>query len=533
MIMTKKNSIRVVAGASVAVLLTAGLTSCASEGAAAWTPDSWRTIEITQIEETPVQAVIESSEVQGLFGQRTRHSEIGIQARFTYLSGSDEKAMGFNSALDAVVKDAIDERAAIAEKEYFPRVGTSGVGLANRGCVTGSTLLSAEEILTNSDIGPADGQGTAIVCDIVVASGPILAERVRVVSTTADGISDHSSTIYVNTETGLAGAGAALWTDSAAEELRGILIDDVRRKAGSLSIAKPAEADEQQIKLLQRALNSTQPGPDGSLIITIPAGFKSPELEALGIAQTQEPISYSVAAGLVEKLASELGKQIAAGVDDSAYTGPAAALPGNRWVNCDLVPCVAVTYDDGPSGDLTPQLLNTLKEKDVPATFFVLGDLVNVYPDIVKRAVDEGNVVASHTFSHPELPFISLENAKEQVLGTTNEIEKVTGTRSNQFRPPYGSYNKAILEAVQMPAMLWSVDTNDWRKPGPAALINEAVNSPHAGGIILFHDIHPDSVAVAPSVIDGLIERGFTMVTTTQLYNRSLPETGAWTSQWE
>lgn len=528
-----KTSIRLIGTASAALLITAGLTSCASEGAAAWTPDSWRTIAITQIEEVPEQTVIESSEVQGLFGQRTRHSGIGIQARFSYLASNDEQAMGFNNAVDAVVKDAIDERAAIAEKEYFPRVGTSGVGLANRGCVTGSTLLSAEQILSNSDIGPADGQGTAIVCDIVVASGPILAERIRVVSTTADGISDHSSTIYVNTETGLAGAGAALWTETAAEELRGILIDDVRRKAGSLSIAKPAEADEQQVKLLQRALNSTQPGPDGSLIITIPAGFKSPELEALGIAQTQEPISYSVAAGLIDELGSELGKQIAAGVGDGEYTGPAAALPGNRWVNCDLVPCVAVTYDDGPSGELTPQLLDTLKSKDVPATFFVLGDLVNVFPEIVKRAVDEGHVVASHTFNHPELPFISLENAKEQVLGTTNLIEEVTGTRSNQFRPPYGSYNKAILEAVQMPAMLWSVDTNDWRKPGPAALINEAVNGPNAGGIILFHDIHTDSVSVAPSVIDGLIERGFTLVTTTQLYNGNLPPAGAWNDQWE
>ena len=174
---------------------------------------------------------------------------------------------------------------------------------------------------------------------------------------------------------------------------------------------------------------------------------------------------------------------------------------------------VALTFDDGPSGATTPRLLDILAEKDVPATFFVLGNMARSNPDIIKRAEKEGHTIASHTMYHQNLVRLSAEAVQADVNEAKVTIKSIVGHSPIYVRPPYGNINDNVRAAVNKPMILWSVDSEDWLSQNPESIIATSMSEVHDGAVILMHDIYPTSVDAVPTLIDTLRKEGYEFAT--------------------
>ena len=177
----------------------------------------------------------------------------------------------------------------------------------------------------------------------------------------------------------------------------------------------------------------------------------------------------------------------------------------------------ALTFDDGPSSTTTPRLLDILYEKDVPATFFMLGKMARANPDIVRRAEGEGHQVASHTMYHQNLIRISAQAAKDDIIEATTVFDNILGHGPVYTRPPYGNINNTVRNSVGTPMILWSVDTLDWKNKNVDAILSTAKDQIHDGAIILMHDIYDTTVDAVPVIIDELRKDGYEFVTISEL----------------
>ena len=197
-------------------------------------------------------------------------------------------------------------------------------------------------------------------------------------------------------------------------------------------------------------------------------------------------------------------------------------MPGLR-VSSVSVPgkYVAITFDDGPSSSLTPQVLDILKRHGASAPFFVLGDNAARNPSILARAVAEGHEIGNHTYSHIKMTSASAETISSEISRTAAVIESATGRKAKVMRPPYGATNGNIVNNMYnnygMRSILWSIDTQDWRHPGVGVVVQRAVGGAKPGSIILLHDIHSSTLAAVEGIVTGLQARGFKLVTVSQL----------------
>jgi len=184
-------------------------------------------------------------------------------------------------------------------------------------------------------------------------------------------------------------------------------------------------------------------------------------------------------------------------------------------------PYIAMTFDDGPSATLTPKLLDLLAAHHIKATFFVIGENVAEYPEIVARAAREGHEIASHSWSHPNLAKMSDESVRRQLQQTDDAIRNATGKRPTLMRPPYGSITarekRWIHDQFGYNIILWDVDPYDWKRPGPAVVRARILKETRPGSIVLSHDIHPGTIEAMPSTFDELEAKGFKFVTVSEL----------------
>lgn len=178
---------------------------------------------------------------------------------------------------------------------------------------------------------------------------------------------------------------------------------------------------------------------------------------------------------------------------------------------------VALTFDDGPSPDTTPRLLDILYEKDVMATFFVLGKMTRNAPDILLRAKKEGHTVASHTMYHQNLIRISASDVESDISEAKGIITGILGSAPTLTRPPYGNINNAVRNSVGTPLILWSVDTLDWKSRDVDAILAVTREQVHDGAIILMHDIYDSTVDAVPLIVDELRKNGYEFVTVPEL----------------
>ena len=192
---------------------------------------------------------------------------------------------------------------------------------------------------------------------------------------------------------------------------------------------------------------------------------------------------------------------------------------------------VALTFDDGPDGNTTPQALDILAKYKIKATFFVQGKNIAGNEAILKRMQSEGHEVGNHSWNHPILTKLSLEDAKKQLTDTEDAITKVLGKSSKLMRPPYGAISDDIRNSLDLSFILWDVDSLDWKSKNEASIFTEIQHQASDGSIILLHDIHQPSVNSLPKVIEYLQEQGYSFVTVSELLNTRLKPHGIYYSQ--
>ena len=181
---------------------------------------------------------------------------------------------------------------------------------------------------------------------------------------------------------------------------------------------------------------------------------------------------------------------------------------------------VALTFDDGPHKTNTERVLNSLKEFDVKATFFMLGNQVDYYPSLVQRVAKEGHEIGNHSNTHPDLSKVDANRVQKEFETTNQRIYDVIGRYPTVFRPPYGSYNNNIITQatnLNLPIIMWSVDSLDWKTKNATSISHEILSTTTNGSIILMHDIHDATADALPSVLKNLKEQGYSFVTVSQL----------------
>lgn len=183
---------------------------------------------------------------------------------------------------------------------------------------------------------------------------------------------------------------------------------------------------------------------------------------------------------------------------------------------------VALTFDDGPSAEVTPRILKTLKEHNAKATFFMLGNQVDFYPELARKVAEEGHEIGNHSKSHPNLSKLGSDKIKQEMDYTREKIEEATGITPHLLRPPYGAYNdKFVAYAKEHEAsiILWSVDSLDWKIRNAYSVKNKVESNVAPGGIVLMHDIHVSTADALPELLTKLEKEGYQFVTVSQLLN--------------
>ena len=186
---------------------------------------------------------------------------------------------------------------------------------------------------------------------------------------------------------------------------------------------------------------------------------------------------------------------------------------------------VALSFDDGPSGKYTEQVLDILKRYHIKATFFVVGIKAEKEPELLKRIADEGHDIGNHTFFHSKLSWINDKKLISEIKMTSDFIIKTTGTADFLFRPPHGTlpYSKIkLIEDAGYNIVLWSVNADDFYKTGfgmrsPTSIANRVLSRIHGSDIILMHDDSEQTVESLPIIIWALKKRGYAFVPVSKL----------------
>ena len=243
-------------------------------------------------------------------------------------------------------------------------------------------------------------------------------------------------------------------------------------------------------------------------------------------------------AGKKEEKLKDADQRLATG-PNREYRSPSYANPAKRNPNVNLPanfsgglavshsrglsthPYVAITFDDGPHPRNTPRLLDMLRRRNIKATFYVIGELVQRYPGITRRIVAEGHEIGNHTWTHANLTKLGDGAVRSEMNRTRDIIVSTTGVKPRTMRPPYGALlgrqREMIFREYGYPTILWSVDPKDWQRPGANVVADRIVSGANNGAIILAHDLHASTVDAMPQTLDRLLDRGFQFITVSQM----------------
>lgn len=181
---------------------------------------------------------------------------------------------------------------------------------------------------------------------------------------------------------------------------------------------------------------------------------------------------------------------------------------------------IALTFDDGPSGCFTTDLLDGLAARGVHATFFICGYRVDQFPGITARIAAEGHEIGVHGDTHTMFSQMSPSEVCGDLSAAMRKIEEASGVRPTLLRPPGGIYDLDVLKktvCADLPVILWSVDVEDWHRSNSDEICADIVKEAQNGDVILLHDMKESSVNAALKVIDRLQSEGFVFVTVSEL----------------
>ena len=178
---------------------------------------------------------------------------------------------------------------------------------------------------------------------------------------------------------------------------------------------------------------------------------------------------------------------------------------------------IAFTFDDGPNHN-TVKIIDTLKKYNMSATFFVLGTKAQQNTKIIKYMQENKMEIGNHTYSHRLLTNATFEQIEQEVLKTNQIIYNITNKYPQLIRPSYGSFNKKIRKNINMPIIIWNVDTLDWKNHSSKKIANKILKQVKDGDIILMHDIYSATAKAVEIVIPKLIEKGYKIVSVSELF---------------
>jgi peptidoglycan/xylan/chitin deacetylase (PgdA/CDA1 family) len=181
---------------------------------------------------------------------------------------------------------------------------------------------------------------------------------------------------------------------------------------------------------------------------------------------------------------------------------------------------IALTFDDGPHPAFTMAILKILERNNINATFFVVGEKAEEYPDLVRAEVADGNSIGNHTYDHVSLVKIPTEYISTEIKACGDVIQEVTGKRPTLFRPPGGEYDKTVADDAALlgyKMILYTDDPGDYAEPGEQVIEDRTLDTIHDGGIILLHDGSTQTLAILQQLIQRLKDRGDRFVTVDQL----------------
>lgn len=175
----------------------------------------------------------------------------------------------------------------------------------------------------------------------------------------------------------------------------------------------------------------------------------------------------------------------------------------------------AVSFDAAWGNEDTHDLVEILKEYDVKATFFVVGDWVDKYPESVKELSDAGHDIMNHSDTHPHMTKISKEKILSEVTACDEKIEKITGKKPNLFRPPYGDYNDSVVETLKQAGhytIQWDVDSLDWKDLSAQEIYSRVIGRVKNGSIVLFHNAAKHTPEALPMILEKLKSDGYEII---------------------
>jgi peptidoglycan/xylan/chitin deacetylase (PgdA/CDA1 family) len=204
------------------------------------------------------------------------------------------------------------------------------------------------------------------------------------------------------------------------------------------------------------------------------------------------------------------------------------AAPKITYSSCHVDgPYIAMTFDDGPHPQNTPRLLDMLKQRNIKATFFLVGECVAANPQIVKRIVAEGHEIGNHSWNHPQLSKMTDASVRDQLQKTQDAIVSACGIVPKLMRPPYGAFTQRQQRWANgefgYKIILWDVDPEDWKIRDSNHVQAEILKQTVSGSIILSHDIHKTTVDAMPATLDALAAKGFKFVTVPELIAMDKP----------
>lgn len=178
---------------------------------------------------------------------------------------------------------------------------------------------------------------------------------------------------------------------------------------------------------------------------------------------------------------------------------------------------IYLTFDEGYENGYTSKILDTLKEKEAPAVFFITYDYANRNPDLVRRMIAEGHVVGNHSWSHPSMPTVSVDKAAEEISKLHDYIETNYGYEMTLFRPPMGEFSErtlAITQQLGYQSIFWSYAYADWdpdKQIGAEQAYEKVTKAEHDGAIYLLHAVSKDNAEILGRVIDDMRNNGYTL----------------------
>ena len=181
---------------------------------------------------------------------------------------------------------------------------------------------------------------------------------------------------------------------------------------------------------------------------------------------------------------------------------------------------LSISFDAAWGNEDTQQLIDILSKYNVTATFFVVGEWVDKYPESVKALSDAGHEVMSHSDTHAHFNSLSSDEIIADLNACGDKIEKVTGTRPTLFRCPYGEYDDHVINAVRsmgVEPIQWDVDSLDWKDLSAADITKRVTSKVQPGSIVLFHNAALHTPEALPAIIQTLLQEGYTFVPISQI----------------